>query len=354
MALYTTSLRLVQPDTGEYSGTWGTQVNTGLTALVDSSIAGTASITMTAANYTLSSANGASDEARAMFLALGGTPGASYQVICPAVSKLYFVTNSTGFAQTVKTPSGSGISVPNGASMTLRCNGTDVVVAQNYFGSLTLGAALPITSGGTGSASTTYCSLTANVTGTLPVGNGGTGAATLTGVLKGNGISAFTAATAGTDFVAPGTATTFTATQTFSGSTSALAMVLTDAAETVTVSATAATGTINYDVTTQSVLYYTSNAAANWTVNFRASSGTSLNTAMAVGQSVTAAFLVTQGTTAYYNSAVQVDGASVTPKWQGSTAPTAGNASGIDAYTYTIIKTGSGVFTIFAAQTQFK
>ena len=203
MASYTTSLRLIQPATGEYSGTWGTQVNNGLTALVDTSIAGTASITMTAANYTLSNNNGASDEARAMFLVLGGTPGASFNVICPAVSKLYFVTNSTGHAQTVKTSAGSGISVPNGASMTLRCNGTDVVVAQNYFGSLTLGAALPVASGGTGSTSTTYCSLTANVTGTLPVGNGGTGAATLTGVLKGNGASAFSAAVAGTDYVTP-------------------------------------------------------------------------------------------------------------------------------------------------------
>lgn len=200
----------------------------------------------------------------------------------------------------------------------------------------------------------TSINLASQVTGTLPVANGGTGATTLTGVLKGNGTSAFTAATAGTDFVAPGTATTFTATQTFSGTSSALAMVLNDAAEVATVSATAATGTINYDITTQSVLYYTSNASANWTVNFRASSGTSLNTALATGQSVTAAFLVTQGSTAYYNSAVQVDGSSVTPKWQGGTAPAAGNASGIDVYVYTIIKTASATFTVLASQTQFK
>jgi hypothetical protein len=149
-------------------------------------------------------------------------------------------------------------------------------------------------------------------------------------------------------------AQTFTATQTFSGSSSALAVVLNDAAEVATVSATAATGTINYDITTQSVLYYTSNASANWTVNFRASSGTSLNTALATGQSVTVAFLVTQGSTAYFNSAVQIDGSSVTPKWQGGTAPAAGNASGIDAYVYTIIKTGSATFTVLASQTQFK
>lgn len=374
MASYTTSLRLVQPATGEYSGTWGTQVNTGLTALVDSAVAGTASITMVAADYTLSNNNGATDEARAMFLFLGGTPGGSYQVICPAVSKLYFVTNNTGYAQTVKTPSGTGISVPNGASMTLRCDGTNVVVAQNYFGSLTLGAALPIASGGTGSTSTTYCSLTANVTGTLPVGNGGTGATSLTAnnVLLGNGTSAVQVVAPGSNgnvltsngttwtSAAPASTVslsannTWTGKQTFTGTTSTLAAGLYNATEVVTISATAATGTINYDVTTQSVLYYTSNAAANWTVNFRASSGTSLNTAMSTGESVTVAFLVTQGSTAYYNNAVQVDGASVTPKWQGGSAPASGNTSGIDVYSYTIIKTGSATFTILASQTQFK
>jgi hypothetical protein len=150
-----------------------------------------------------------------------------------------------------------------------------------------------------------------------------------------------------------GVAQTFTGTQTFNGTSSVLAMVLADAAETTTISATAATGTIAYDVTTQSVLYYTSNASANWTVNFRGSSGTSLNTLMSTGQSITVAFLVTQGSTAYYNNAVQVDGASVTPKYQGGTAWSTGNASGVDGYTYTIIKTGNAAFTIFAAQTRF-
>jgi hypothetical protein len=169
-----------------------------------------------------------------------------------------------------------------------------------------------------------------------------------------DGSGAVVGLTAGTDYVAPATATTFTATQTFNGSSSALAMVIADAAEPVTVSATAATGTINYDVTTQNVLYYTSNASANWTVNFRGSSGTSLNTLMSTGQAMTVVFMVTQGTTAYYNNAVQVDGSSVTPKYQGGTAWSVGNASGIDVYTYTIIKTGSAAFTVLASQTQFK
>ena len=147
---------------------------------------------------------------------------------------------------------------------------------------------------------------------------------------------------------------TFNATQTFTGSTTAIAAVFQDAAEVATVSATAATGTINYDVTTQSVLYYTTNASANWTVNFRASSGTSLNTLMSTGQALTVVFLVSQGATAYYNNAVTIDGSSVTPKYQGGTAWSSGNASGVDAYSYTIVKTGSAAFTVFAAQTQFK
>jgi hypothetical protein len=498
---YTSSLRLVLPATGELSNTWGTVFNAGATSLIDSSIAGTSSITMTAANYTLTSSNGASDEARAMFLVLGGTPGGSYNVIVPAVSKLYFVTNNTGAAQTVKTSAGSGISVPNGARMALRCDGTDVLEALTYFGSLTLGSPLAAASGGTGLSSpgtngnvllsngtawtssalppgglvytftTTPVTLTDKqgvltdtsggaFTVTLPAtpstgaqvvvadaganwgtnnltvgrngstigglaqdlvcdisganvqliydgttwevyaqigGNGGnaatqpgnnafTGANTFynaTGqtfgtataaqdgiILAGRagGSSSFratlqpTTLTASRTLTLPdatstvavlGLAQTFTATQSFTGSSSVLAAALSNAAEVATISATAATGTINYDITTQSVLYYTSNASANWTVNFRASSGTSLNTAMSTGQSVTVAFLVTQGATAYYNNVVQVDGSSVTPKYQGGTAWAAGNASSIDAYVYTIVKTGSAAFTVFASQTRF-
>ena len=175
------------------------------------------------------------------------------------------------------------------------------------------------------------------ITGILSEANGGTGAATLAG--------ANIAVTTATN--------SFTGLQTFTGSSSVAGAKIFDVLEGATISATAATGTINYDITTQAVLYYTSNASGNWTVNFRGSSGTSANTLMATGESMTVAFLVTQGSTAYYNSAVQVDGNSVTPKWQGGTAPAAGNASSVDVYSYTIIKTGSAAFTVFAAQTKF-
>jgi hypothetical protein len=181
-----------------------------------------------------------------------------------------------------------------------------------------------------------------------------TGTTGLTGVLTAN-VANITTANITTANVATMSGTTnYTGTQTFTGSTTAIAAVFQDAAEVATVSATAATGTINYDVTTQSVLYYTTNASANWTVNIRGNGTTSLNTLMSTGQSLTVVFLVSQGATAYYNNALTIDGSSVTPKYQGGTAWTSGNASGIDAYSYTIVKTGSAAFTVFASQTQFK
>jgi hypothetical protein len=123
--------------------------------------------------------------------------------------------------------------------------------------------------------------------------------------------------------------------------------------ETTTVSATAAANTISYDFITQSVLYYTSDATGNWVLNVRGDSGTTLNSVMSTGQSATVAFLATQGATAYYQTALQVDGSAVTPKYQGGSAPTEGNASGVDAYVFTIIKTADATFTALGSQTQF-
>ena len=181
-----------------------------------------------------------------------------------------------------------------------------------------------------------------------------TGTTNLTGVLTANVANITTANITTANVTTMSGTTSYTGTQTFTGSTTAIAAVFQDAAEVTTISATAATGTINYDVTTQSVLYYTSNASANWTVNIRGNGTTSLNTLMSTGQALTVVFLVTNGATAYYNNALTIDGNSVTPKYQGGTAWTSGNASGIDAYSYTIVKTGSAAFTVFAAQTQFK
>ena len=117
-----------------------------------------------------------------------------------------------------------------------------------------------------------------------------------------------------------------------------------------TTSATAATGTINFDADTQGVIYYTSNASANWTLNIRGSSSTTLASKLATGDSVTISFIVTQGSTAYYQTGFQIDGSSQTIKWTGGTAPSAGNASSIDVYQFTIVKTASTpTYTVFGA-----
>jgi hypothetical protein len=111
---------------------------------------------------------------------------------------------------------------------------------------------------------------------------------------------------------------------------------------------TSTTGTITFDTTAQGVEFYTVDQTANRTINF-----SNVNANLAIGQSVTGAILLTQGATAYYLNVYQVDGTGVTPKWQGGTAPNAGNVSGIDSYSFTIIKTADATFTVLASQTQF-
>jgi|694.fasta_scaffold130890_2 hypothetical protein len=169
--------------------------------------------------------------------------------------------------------------------------------------------------------------LTSGVTGTLPVANGGTGVTSSTGT---------GANVLGT---APSLSNVF----------------ITGVREFVTVSATAANSSVVFDYLTQAVLYYTSNASANWSINIRGNSGTTLNSVMTTGDAITVAFIVPQGGTAYYNTSVNIDGTTsgVTTTWSGG-APTKGNASGQDHYTYTIIKTAGSTFTVFAVQTQFK
>ena len=143
------------------------------------------------------------------------------------------------------------------------------------------------------------------------------------------------------------------ATPTITGGTNT-GSVLVSPEERTTVSATAATGTVNFDAVTQGVLYYTTNASANWTLNVRGSSGATLSSILAVGDAITVVFLATNGATAYYPTVYQIDGSAVTPKWQGGTAPTGGNASSIDAYSLTIIKTAATpTYTVLASQTKF-
>jgi hypothetical protein len=107
-------------------------------------------------------------------------------------------------------------------------------------------------------------------------------------------------------------------------------------------------------VASGAVQFHTVNATASWIINFAHSASQTLNSAMAIGDSITVAHMASQGTTAFFPSTFRIDGSVVIPKWQGGSAPSAGNPSGIDVYSYTIIKTGNSTFTVLASQTQFK
>lgn len=200
-----------------------------------------------------------------------------------------------------------------------------------------------------GDGTTAWTSLTYAATGTV------------TSITAGTGLSGGTITGSGTIAI-DSTVATLTGTQTLTNKTLTSPVINTSVTtsavlvapqERLTVSATAATGTVNFDASTQGVLYYTTNASANWTLNVRGSSGASLNSIMTTNDAITVVFLATQGSTAYYASSFTIDGSAVTPKWQTGSAPTSGNASSIDAYSYTIIKTGSATFTVLASQTKF-
>jgi hypothetical protein len=258
--------------------------------------------------------------------------------------EIVFVTNVSGDTLTISrgqagtgTPGVSGIAHTAGASVKHVLTSSDLIFFRNN--------ASPVASfgfsGSTSGTTTVQATAVAGTTTlTLP-------AATDTLVGKA------TSDTLTNKILTSPTINTATiATPTITGGTNSTS-VLISPEERTTIAATAATGTVAFDALTQSVLYFTSNASANWTLNIRGNSGTTLNSILATGDAITVTHLVTQGSTAYYNSAVQIDGSSVTPKWQNGSAPSNGSANAIDVYTYTIIKTGSATYTVIASQSKF-
>ena len=123
--------------------------------------------------------------------------------------------------------------------------------------------------------------------------------------------------------------------------------------EKATITATVPPSTTNYDASTQTVQFYTTNATANFTLNIRGTSTVSLNTLMATGQAMTLALLINCGTTAYYPNVIQIDGTTVTPKWQNGATISAGYASAVNVYVFTVIKTASATYTVLGTQTKY-
>lgn len=213
MASTYSKLKIELIGTGEQTGTWGATTNNNLGSSsagvyqgLEQAIVGMATLEtadFTANSYTLTyNDDNSAQDFRALVLNITATLSGAGTVIVPTMQKPYIVMNNSsgGYAVTVKTSAGTGVSVPNGSKILLYTDGTNVTSAVTHLTSLTLASALPIASGGTGSTSTTYCNLASNVTGTLPVANGGTGRTSLTSnnVILGAGTSQV-------GFVAPGT-----------------------------------------------------------------------------------------------------------------------------------------------------
>jgi len=343
--------------TGEQSGTWGTTTNTNIGTAIQEAITGSGDVTFAsgAVALTLTNSN-AAQTARNLRLNLTGTSGGAQNLTVPDIEKFYLVNNGCADAITVKNSTGATVAVPAGKAMLLFSTGSAIVDAVSHMSSVTLTTALAVSSGGTGSttaggartnlglgalavlaqvdtaqivddAVTTAKILDANVTDAKIA------------TMSSSKLSGALPAISGTALIGIAVLDNYS---TFVNST-----------ELVTVSATAATGTINYDTNTQSVVYYTAAAVGDWTVNFRASSGDSLNSVLTTGEAITLVHLVTLTGAEYRNTVVQVDGVGITPKWQGGAAPTEGNINSIDSYTYTLIKTGDAAFTILAALTQY-
>ena len=164
MSTYSTNLKLELITTGTQAGTWGDTTNTNLGTLLEQAISGYVLQACTGGTDVITIPDGATGVARNMYLQLTGTGGGT--LVVPVNKKLYFIHNATSTAITVKVTGLTGVSVPAGAKTILVSNGTDIIDATNYMSALSLGAALPVTSGGTGVTTSTGSG--ANVLGTSP------------------------------------------------------------------------------------------------------------------------------------------------------------------------------------------
>ena len=347
-------LKLTIQATGENSGTWGQITNTNLTIL-EQAIAGFETVGITT-GATLAFTNGAVSNGKNQVLKLIGTIAGAVNVVVPdTLTKAYVIDNATSGAHavTVKTSSGTGVTwaaADKGTKM-VYSDGTNVVdtaftdLSSDYTPQLsadldTNGNNIIIDSTKSILDESSNEQITFTTTSAAVNNFGITNAAT--------GNTPSLAAVGGDTNIDFNITPKGIGRATFNGQGK-----IESVAEKVTTAAIAATGTIAYDVLTQAVLNYTTAASGNWTLNVRGDGSNSLNSIMDAGESVTIAFVTAQTGTAYYNSAFQIDGSSVTPEWQGGAAPSAGNINSLDTYSYTIIKTADATFTVLASQTQF-
>ena len=415
MATYTTNGGIKKIATGDESGTWGTSTNTNFD-IIDRITNGVGSITLTGTTHTLTTSDGTLSDGMFKVLVLGGSPsGTNTITVAPNdAQKLYFIKNGSGQDAVISQGSGANVTVPNGESRIVYCDGAGAGAAvadiSSDFGALdasnnlsdlasattaltNLGLTATATELNYNDINTLGTNQASKVVTTDASGNtkfpdnynayfgdsadlqiyhsssdnntyiieGGSGSLVIAAdqLYVQNAARSETKALFTTD---GGVSLRYNDVEKFQTTSTGIDVTGTAVTDGVTVdgtldieevyekfdTSTSTTGTIGFVTDSYGIRYFTANQTANRTINF-----TNVNSNLAIGQSVTCSVLLTQGGTAYYLNAYQVDGSTVTPKWSGGSAPTEGNASGIDVYTFTIIKTADATFTVLASQTQY-
>jgi hypothetical protein len=348
-----TNLKLTVQATGENSGTWGQITNTNL-LILEQAIGGYSSIAVTS-GATLTFSNGALSNGKDQVIKLTGTIAGAINVVVPdGIEKTYVIENATSgaYTVTVKTSSGTGVTwgaTDKGIKM-VYSDGTNVVdtafteVSSDYSPQLsgildTNGNDIIIDNGGAieDDSNNEYIKFvkTATAVNEVTITNQATGSAPSIAATGDDTNIDFNLTPKGIGRV------------TLNGNGKIQGI-----AEKVNVNGTF-TSNINIDTNTQAVQLNTATASANFTVNLRGDGSNSLDASMDTGESITVAYINKNNNVTYWNTTVQVDGVTVTPVWQGGSAPTGGNTTSNDIYTYTAIKTAASTFTVLAAQTQF-
>jgi hypothetical protein len=348
-----TNLKLTVQATGENSGTWGQITNTNL-LILEQAIGGYSSIAVTS-GATLTFSNGALSNGKDQVIKLTGTIAGAINVVVPdGIEKTYVIENATSgaYTVTVKTSSGSGVTwgtTDKGIKM-VYSDGTNVVdtaftkVSSDYTPTLsgildTNGNDIVVDNGGAieDDSNNEYIKFvkTATAVNEVTITNQATGSAPSIAATGDDTNIDFNLTPKGIGRV------------TLNGNGKIQGL-----AEKVNVNGTF-TSNINIDTNTQAVQLNTATASANFTVNLRGDGSNSLDASMDTGESITVAYINKNNNVTYWNTTVQVDGVTVTPVWQGGSAPTGGNTTSNDVYTYTAIKTAASTFTVLAAQTQF-
>ena len=419
MATYTTNGGIKKIATGDESGTWGTSTNLNFD-IIDRITNGVGTITLSGTTHTLTTTDGTLSDGMFRVLVLSGSPsGTNTITVAPNdAQKLYIVKNGSGQDAVFSQGSGANVTVANGNSAVIYCDGAGAGAAvtdiSSDFGALAASNNLSdlasattaltnlgltataaeinyndISSLGSVEASKTVTAdsnadvhfgdndqLTFGASNDLLlyhdgthsyVDDAGTGnlrvrGDTLVQILsysdnetmayfqKDGAVGLYhdnseKITTTSTGINVTGIAVT-------DGVTVDGPLDIEEVKENVD-SSTTTTGTFNFDLANTAIVNFTSNQTANRTVNFRGDSSTDLDDIMSTGQSMTCTLIMKQGSTAYYLNAYQIDGSTVTPEWSGGSAPSAGNASSLDVYTFTIIKTAADTFTVLASQTQY-